>query len=298
MNSFSSTDKKRHWSTKKWVQEAKNEFLDYIKETTKGCNRAPMRTIAQVSCSNSNWDRIGMLPAIAMTQAAYEISQKHFPFRLSDVEASFEIGFNETQSDDIAFRVLSCGDTRDSDRIVIDSGQTRKNRADGSVEGYFNNHDDLHDMGLRTKVTDKEIFLDIIWQFDGRAQEDTRETIAFNIAGGDRDYIFENNKSKRYALMRWQDKFTLKGKGGDTDRNISTISIDSEKIEGNILTGRFINGQWEYRIHKNVVIDGERIFANTEGILERPISLTVDGLTIAIEPIAAPEKRRKHFFGL
>jgi hypothetical protein len=142
--------------------------------------------------------------------------------------------------------------------------------------------------------------MEVLWQFEGKAKEENCESLRLEIKGGNRDYVFGNNNSKIYSILRLQDHFILRATDDQDASSNKTdiVRIDLKDISGDLIEGKFdfsLN-QWTYRICKDVIIDGETYFGtnnDTWNILEKPITITVGGASIRIQSKGGVTRHRK-----
>ena len=180
---------------------------------------------------------------------------------------------------------------------VSDASATRTNTVDQVIGNYFDMYHDLKLMGLTYKPLEKETYMQILWQLNGAAEEEVRESLLLQISGGEREYHFERTKSNSYPIVGAQSRFVLCGASEDgcMNNNVEIINIDNKEIKGEILEARFDRSQWEWKLvlNKDVILDGERAFAGTAYSLTRSSTITLGGTSIRLTPKGHPSKRRK-----
>lgn len=181
---------------------------------------------------------------------------------------------------------------------VADPSITRDNIADGSIDNNFNNLLDLKMMGLSYRIEEKSSFMRILWQFNGAAEEDVRESLALQISGGDKECHFERTRNTHYSIFGVQSRFVLCGDAhGEKVNDVEVLCIKNLDIDGTILEAKFDRTNWEWKcvLGKDVIINGERAFSGTVYSLNEPATITVEGISIRLIPKGHPTKHRKLF---
>lgn len=283
--------------------------LEDITQTTKGHALAPELIKLVFTGSRQEWQYNWKRINIAAVEAAYRLSNKRFSnIHIASTVTEIRVDFNEVREN--GRMAISCSCHGGSGKsAVIDSSKTRANTADGSVDGessFFNNLEDLHLMGLKFKYDDKYTILTILWQFHGKAKQDSQETLRLSITGGDKEAVFCRNEGKTYSILGVQDRFTLCYVGEssndikDTDiiqvgRKIRKPQRDSsvDWLEGKY---DYSLNQWTYRICRDATIDGDINFSSeTWYPLEKPQMITIDGISIRLESIGRLSHKRNLF---
>lgn len=293
------------------IKAVEKAALDYIAKETKGHPLAPEVIELFFTGSKQEWEYNWKKGIIAAVEGAYKISNKDFRnVHIASIEAEIKLHFNEIQ--DNGHMSISCKCHGGMGKnVVTNPTKTRTNSADGSVDFYFNNFEDLHLMGLKFKYDEKVgkyAIITILWQFHGKARQDSQETMRLSITGGEKDCVFCRNEGKTYSILGSQDHFTLRYTGmsnkdiKDTDIIHIGCSIRNDATEygEDWLEGKYdyTHNQWRYRICKDAIMDGDINFASeTWYPLENPQLFTIDGISIRMESVGRLF-RRKRFFSL
>ena len=224
------------------------------------------------------------------------ISNKHFSFYLPSVVVLITLELIEITEGPSKIEMICINELRES--IVKNPYETRANEVDGSIDQYFDNIGQLHGMGLKFKLDEKIPAMEVLWQFNGKAKDDTCESLRLEITGGSREHFFENNKSRIYSILKMQDHFVLRAIGDiDTiDSKTDIVKIKLDNVCGDLIEGKFdfSHNQWIYRICNNVIIDDETYFgSDTWYTLEKPITITIGETSIKIQSKGRPSGYRK-----
>lgn len=281
------------------IESSRKSSLNYITETTKGHPLAPKLLEGVLTCrSMDEWNQNIELVNIGIVEGCFLIStKKHFRFYLPTIEAKIVVKLNLDPSSERMRFDFQCGGSKNPAGTgrVKDPWATRQNTADGSVGDHFDEYHDLHLMGLTYKRDERESVMMILWQFNGAAQEDVKESMHLSISGGRRDdYVFEKNQSINYPIWGMQKRFVLKGasKPGEDVRNLEAIHVNATEIEGDILEAQYDENSraWKYKLLADLDMDGERAFAGTMGFMEKETIITIGGVSIKLEPKGRPSK--------
>ena len=270
-----------------------------IRERIQYRESAPINIKAPIFCTKEEFrDYLMDLFKWIVGGAMYKISEQRFRFYLPPVEATVELEFNEIpESGKMSFGIICSGDFPKGN-VIKNPNATRENEIDETID-VFDNVGDLHGMGLKFKMDERNPKMTVLWQFNGKAKEDIKENLRVSITGGNGNAVLDKTTrgNNSYSVVRMQNHLIVRGEGKSESygNNRDVLIIKKADIEGDIIEATFdydIN-LWKYRLFKDVIIDDDTRFASeTEYDLVRKTLITVGGITVCLDPIGRPIKRR------
>lgn len=281
-----------------------NAVYDVIRTRIKKGHRAAKRLKIEVFSTKEEWRDYFEELFIWPVDAMFKISNQRFHrFYLPTIVAQIELIFNEiSDSGKMSVRVTFSGDYP-SREVVKNPQATRRNEVDGSID-VFDNVGELHGMGLKFKMDERNPMMTVLWQFNGKAKEDIQESLRVSITGGAHEATLDKTTTgeNSYSVLRMQDHLILRGthKTDIVNNDLDVLYIKSCGIEGDILEATFDYNTniWKYRLCQDVTIDDDTRFASeTEYDLIRKTMITVGDISIRLDPKGRPTRHKK-LFGL
>lgn len=236
-------------------------------------------------------------PALyASVDALYKISKIKFNNFLPTIEVKLQVIHDPlTEKGEMNIKTLCVNEL--APNIIPDTGATGTNVNYQSIEPYFNK-ECLHFMAREFNPETCEMV--IRWQFNGR--ESAGSSATFKVAVSNPGLRFAENHSHEYMLYGNEKRLLISGQDAlaSSARSGEILHIENLDSSAELLEVRYNEGKgiWEYRTYtSNTYIKGEALERPDNDNYwpfewNEPMSITVDGIGLSLEPIGRPTIRK------